>query len=178
MPLWGLFVDLKHRNRFRVSFNHLGSAGFHIESAPKPLCSLVADQDVTSKFLREILYSRCQIDGIADQRVRKPVIAAGNAGQHLTCVNANTADIGIDDSYAHSILLRDCYLEGSASELTVPTQANSYILSQLHDHVPGITRIWGEYTLGSGILQWNYADPLYSGAGDGNTQKENENLQG
>ena len=52
------------------------------------LCFL-AYQDVAAHCLGQLLYSRCQVHGTADQGVGLPVFTSRDAGQHLARADTN-----------------------------------------------------------------------------------------
>jgi len=76
--------------------------------------------------------------------------------------------------YVSQIWLKNCFL-GSATEFAnTPykqefTKENSWVISQNHDRIPGLTRIWGQFSMPqaahawhtSNMLKFNYLDQLY-----------------
>jgi len=73
--------------------------------------------------------------------------------------------------YISNLTLRNCLLASSvevdSSRIVVP---NAYVLSQKHDKIDGLTKIWGDYTVRD-LKKFNCVDELYSGSGDANVQK-------
>lgn len=86
---------------------------------------------------------------------------------------STTQDVYVEGFSACRTTFRGCVF---ASPVEIGTGGLStgyaYILSQNHDQIPGLNRIWGDYFLnGSDVLKANYAEESYSGAGDTGVQK-------
>jgi uncharacterized repeat protein (TIGR01451 family) len=89
--------------------------------------------------------------------------------------SSTTADIYCQPGTAHELILRNTALS-STNEIdpaALPSVVGAWIISQMHDQIPGRTVIWGDFSssaLGN-PLKFNYADASYPGAGDANTRK-------
>ncbi|MCK5534648.1 right-handed parallel beta-helix repeat-containing protein, partial [bacterium] len=80
---------------------------------------------------------------------------------------------------------KDIFLKGSSTltlkncQLASTTEVyggifgdpGSWVISQKHDQIPGLVRIWGDYNIPAGTTNWRYDTELYSGSGDANVQK-------
>jgi hypothetical protein len=96
---------------------------------------------------------------------------SSNSANNNTLISCNfgngtensLADIDYDGSPGiDSLVLKNCLL-GSTNEVSSgqPNTAGEYIVSFLHDNVPGKTKIWGDYAISGSTQQFNYADVIY-----------------
>jgi parallel beta-helix repeat protein len=77
--------------------------------------------------------------------------------------------------YISQLWLKNCFLGSTTEFANTPykqefTKENSWVISQNHDRTPGLTRIWGQFSMPqsahtwhtSDILKFNYFDQLYN----------------
>lgn len=71
------------------------------------------------------------------------------------------------------LTLKNCLLNSTTEVYSSRIATDSsYVISQKHDQVYGLTKIWGNYEIPKdSTLKWNYAEESYQGAGDTNVQK-------
>ncbi|MCK4532210.1 right-handed parallel beta-helix repeat-containing protein [bacterium] len=106
------------------------------------------------------------------------LISSNSTGNELINCNFGTigenmaGDIYLSDS---TLTLKNCQL-ASTTEVRTTGLINpgSWIISQKHDQIPGVVRIWGDYSIPAGTTNWRYDTELYSGSGDANVQKKIE----
>jgi len=111
---------------------------------------------------------------------------SSNSGYGLTSISTlqNNINVCMNELYSNNLLadifgywrtkliLRNCILSSSTEVNTSGFSTGGYILSQNHDRIPGLTRIWGDYTVPAGeTFSLCYEKESYPGAGDLNVQK-------
>ncbi|MBI5780040.1 MAG: hypothetical protein HZA49_11390, partial [Planctomycetes bacterium] len=76
--------------------------------------------------------------------------------------------------------LENCRLDSPTEVYWAQTLpgAGTYVVSQRHDQQDGQIRIWGDYLVSSGTVNWNTTQPSYSGGTDGGTAKQVRFMQG
>jgi len=133
----------------------------------------------------------------SDQNIFVGNISSGNArsgfASHSSkdnlCVdeiysNNSWGDIYIEgeenEGYISQLWLKNCLLESTTEFVNTPekqefTKEGSWVISQKHDKIPGLTRIWGQFSMPQSfhkwhtndILKWNYQDETYNSKSHG-----------
>ncbi|MCK5534356.1 right-handed parallel beta-helix repeat-containing protein [bacterium] len=104
----------------------------------------------------------------------------GNVGNELIDCSFGTLgentqrDIYLTNFGAFTLILKNCQLSSTTEVDTTNFSVGGWIISQKHDQIPGLVRIWGDYNIPAVTTNWQYDTELYSGSGDANVQKKIE----
>ncbi|MCK4532212.1 Ig-like domain-containing protein [bacterium] len=83
-------------------------------------------------------------------------------------------DISLWNYNISTLTLKNCQLASTIAINTTGFSVGSWIISQKHDEIPGLVKIWGDYSVPAGTTNWRYDTELYPGSGDADVQKKIE----